>query len=132
MQQILTGIYAAYNASAALKAALPGKLHFEQSPQGTAFTYAVYNLITGRPDYMLAGEYYEIVRVQFDIYAATNALRLTAYGALTTVYDDATPAATGYTPIIMERAGYLFLREGEQNEIFRAIVEYDCRFKKGA
>jgi hypothetical protein len=130
MQQILTGIYSAYSSSAALKAALPGGLHFELSPQGTAFTYAVYNLITGRPDYMLAGEYYEIVRVQFDIYAATNALRLTAYGALTTVYDYATPAATGYTPIIMERVNQQLLREGEQNEIFRAIVEYDARWKK--
>jgi hypothetical protein len=124
MQAILTGIFGAYSGNAALKAALPGKLHFELAPQGTAMTYATFSLITARPDYMLAGEYFEVVLIQFDIYAATNALRQTAYDALLAVYDDARPAATGYSPLIMERINQQMVRDGEQNEIFRAIVEY--------
>lgn len=130
MQNILTGVYAAYNANAALKAALPGGLHLEQAPQGTAMTYATYQLITGRPEYMLANELSELPQFQFDIYAATNALRQTAYDALLAVFDDARPAATGYTPVIMERSNYQFLRDGDQDEIFRAIVEYAGRWEK--
>ena len=130
MQKILTGIYSAYNGNAALKAALPGKLHFEMAPQGTAMTYATFNLITGRPDYMLGGEYFELLWIQFDIYAATNALRQVAYDKLTLLFDDARPSATSYSPVIVERINQQMVRDGDQNEIFRAIVEYECRFAK--
>jgi hypothetical protein len=132
MNNLLTGIYSLYNASTALKAALPGKLHLELAPPGTAMTYAVYSVITGRPDYMLGNILDEILWIQFDIYAATNALRLTAYNALIAVYDDARPAATGYVPVIMERTNQQLLRDGDQNEIYRAIIEYDARWSKGA
>lgn len=130
MQSILTGIYSLYSGNAALKSALPGKLHFEMAPQGTAMTYGTYNIITARPEYILDGQNDEVVRVQFDIYAATNALRLAAYSALTDLYDDARPAASGYSPVIMERVGQQFLRDGENSEIFRAIIEYDGRWEK--
>ena len=130
MQQILTGIYSAYSGDATLKAALPGKLHFEMAPQGTAMTYGTYNVVSGRPDYFLGGYRYEVVSIQFDIYAATNVLRLTAYAALLALYDDSTPTATGYTSILMERAFEQMVRDGDQDEDFRAIVEYDCRYLK--
>ena len=116
MQSILTGVYLLYSGDTTLKSALPGKLHFEMAPQGTAMTYGTYNIITARPEYILDGQNDEIVRIQFDIYAATNALRLSAYNALTGLYDDAKPAATGYSPVIMERVGQQFLRDGENNE----------------
>ena len=130
MQEILKGIFSSYNSNAALKAALPGKLHFEMAPQGTAMTYATFNMITGRPDYMLNGEYFEVIRIQFDVYSATNALRQTAYDNLTAVFDDARPTAKGYSPLIMERVNQQMLRDGEQNEIFRAIIEYQGRWEK--
>jgi len=130
MQNILTGIYSAYNANAALKAALPGGLHLELAPQETAMTYATYQVINGRPDYMFADEYFEIVWAQFDIYAETNALRQTAYDRLTDVYDDARITATGYAPIIFERINFQFLRDGDQNKLHRAIVEYKGTWKK--
>lgn len=130
MQNIITGIYSRYGANAALKAALPGKLFFELAPQGTAMTYATYFAISGRPDYMLAGSRYEVVTIQFDIYAATNALRLTAYAALIALYDDSRSTATGYTSILMERTNQQLVRDGDQDQIFRAIVTYDCRYLK--
>ena len=130
MQSILTGVYSLYSGDTVLKAALQGKLHFEMAPQGTAMTYGTYNVITARPEYILDGQNDEVIRIQFDIYAATNALRFAAYNALIVLYDDARPAATGYTPVIMERVGQQFIRDGENNEIFRAIIEYDGRWEK--
>lgn len=128
MQAILTGIYSLYSADADLKAALPGKLWLELAPQGTDMTYATYMLVSSRPEYMLGGESYELPRIQFDIYAETNLLRLTAYEKLITVYDDARPAATGYSPVIMERTFQQMMRDGDQNQYYRAIIEYECRF----
>lgn len=132
MQQLLTSIYAAYDSDTDLKAALPGGMYFELAPQSAVMAYATYNLITARPEYMLAGERFELCRIQFDIYANTNALRLSAYDKLIAVYDDARPAAIGYTAVIMERVNQMMVRDGEQFEIHRAIIEYDARFSKGA
>ena len=130
MQQLLTSIYATYNADTDLKTALPGGMYLELAPQTATRTYCVYQLITGRPDYMLAGEYYEILLIQFDIYAATNSLRLSAYDKLLAVYDHARLISTGYTPVVMERVNQQLVRDGAQNEIFRAIVEYSATWKK--
>lgn len=130
MQSILTSIYAAYSANAALKAALPGGLFLEMAPQGTALPFGVYALVDGLPEYWLGGRRYELVRIQFDLYADTNAKRQTAYDKLIAVYDDATPTVTGYSSIIVERGFQQMLRDGDQDQIFRAIVAYDCRFLK--
>ncbi len=130
MDKILTGIYSRYNGNAALKAAIPGGLHIELAPIGTSLSYATYFVVSGRPDYYLGGRRYEIVTIQFDIYSDTNAKRLTAYNALIALYDDSRPTATGYTSILMERALEQLVRDGEQNELFRAIVTYDCRYLK--
>ena len=130
MQAILTSIYTLYNNDATLKAAITGGLYLEMAPQGVTLPYATYNMISGRPDYMLAGRRFEVLRMQFDIYADTNIKRLTAYEALRTLYDDSRPSTTGYDAIIMERISQQMLKDGDQNQIFRAIVEYDCRFLK--
>jgi hypothetical protein len=130
VQAILTGIFSQYSSDATLKATLPGGLHFEMAPQGTAMTYATFNVVTARPEYMLANEQDEILWLQFDILSSTNALRQTAYDALLAVYDDARISATGYTPVIMERINQQMVRDGEQNEHFRAIVEYQGRWEQ--
>jgi len=105
-------------------------LHIELAPIGTSLSYATYFVVSGRPDYYLGGRRYEIVTIQFDIYSDTNAKRLAAYNALIALYDDSRPTATGYTSILMERALEQLVRDGEQNELFRAIVTYDCRYLK--
>jgi len=130
MQNILTGIYSRYSTSTDLKAALAGGLHREIAPAKTAMTYANYNVVSGRPDYMLGDTRYEIVTIQFDIYADTSPLRATAYAALITLYDDSKPTATGYTSILMERVSEQFVRDGHQNEVRRAVVTYECRYLK--
>jgi hypothetical protein len=130
VQNILTGIYSKYSGDATLKAAIPGGLHIEIAPQGTALSYATYMMVSGYPDYMLKGTRYEVVTIQFDIYADTNALRLAAYAALLALYDDARPTATGYSSIIMERTNQQLVRDGSQNELYRAVVTYECRYLK--
>ena len=130
MQNILTGIYSAYNGNAALKAALPGGLFFEMAKQSPTLSYATYNMTSARPSYILDTRRFEIVSIQFDIYSATNLLRLAAYQALINLYDDLRPTATGYTSVIMERQLEQLVRDGEQNEIFRAIIAYDCTYLK--
>ena len=130
MQALLTSIWARYNADTALKAALPGGLHLELAPPSTALPFGVYQVVSGRPDYWLGARRFEVVSLDFNVYADTNLKRLTAYEALRTLYDDARPTATGYQAIIMERTFQQMLRDGDQNELFRAIVTYECRFLK--
>lgn len=130
MQSILTGIYSRYNANAALKAALPGKLHIEMAPQGASSTYATYFMVSGYPDYWFADRQFEIVTIQFDIYAKTNVLRLKAYQALINLYDDSKPTAAGYSTILMERSNQQLVRSGDQNQWYRAVVTYECRYLK--
>ena len=130
MNNIITGIYARYNADATLKAALPGGLFFEKAKQGASYTYATFNVIVSTVEYWLGTTYFELPRIQFDIYAETNALRKTAYEALVALYDDSKPTATGYNTIIMERESEQMVRDGEQDEIFRAVVDYRCRYQK--
>jgi hypothetical protein len=127
---ILTGIYNRYSGNATLKAALPGGLYLEMTPQSAALPFGTYQAISARPEYWLGGRRFEVVRIDFDIYADTGAKRMTAYGALIALYDDARPTVTGYSSIIMERTLQQFVRDGDQNEIFRAIVTYECRFLK--
>lgn len=131
MDAILTGIYTLYGADATLKAALTGGLYLETAPQSADLPYATMAMISGRPDYYMGGRMFEVVTVQFDLYAATNAGRMAAYNALTGLYDDARPSATGYTSILMERVLQQMVRDGDQNQIFRAVVTYDCRYLKG-
>ena len=130
MDAILTAIYALYSGNAALKAALPGGLHYEVAPQSTTTTYATYFLVDAMPEYWFGGRKYELTRIQFDIYGYTNALRMTAYNALIALYDDSRPTATGYTAIIMERENQQMLRDGDNDKLFRAMVDYQCRFLK--
>ena len=127
MKNIVTGIYSAYTGNAALKAALPG-LYFEYAPQQTAYPYATF-IAWSTPEYWFKAMF-EIPSIQFDIYASTNATRMDCYEKLIVVFDDARPTVTGYTSVILEREFQQFLREGDQNEIFRSIVQYRGRFLK--
>ena len=130
MQNILAGIWGHYDDDATLKAAITG-LYFEAAPQDAALPYGIYTLVTGAPEYFFGDLVYELIEIQFDLYASTNSDLQTAYDALTALYDDAAPSMSGYTPIIMERNFYSMMKDGNQDQYFRAIVTYDCRFEKG-
>lgn len=128
MTPLISGIFGKY-AGSAFATACTGGLHMEMAPQGTSLPYAVYSIVAARPDYTMS-EVHEVVSVQFDIYAASNATRSDLYDKLTALYDDSKPTATGYTTLIMTRTNQQLLREGDQNQIFRAIVEYQAEAYK--
>ncbi len=129
MQVLLTGIYSKYNAANPFKTACTGGLFLEEAPQGTSMPYATYTLITGRPDYYFQGNF-EIAQIQFDIYAATNAVRQDLYTKLTALFDDCRPTVAGYDSLIMERTSQQSVRSGDQDEIFRYIIEYSVTIEK--
>ena len=129
MGPVETGIYGRFDASTDLKTALTGGLHVETAPQGTSKPFGTFTILPSSPRYMF-GETYEYVNVQFDIYTTTRASRATLYGYLTALYDDCHPTVTGYSAIIMERTMQHMTRSGDNDEFFRAIVEYQLRLKK--
>lgn len=129
MDALLTGIFSRYNAANTFKTACTGGLHLETAPQGTSMPYATYQIVTGRPEYYFDGNF-EVAHIQFDLYAATNAVRQDLYTKLTARFDDCAPTVTGYDSLIMERVFQQPLREGDEGEIFRYIVEYSVRIDK--
>jgi hypothetical protein len=126
---LLTGIYNRYLTTNDFRTACTGGLHLEEAPQNTALPYATYALITGRPEWIFRGND-EVVTIQFDLYASTNAVRQSLYTKLTALYDDCRPTVTGYLSIIMERQFQQMLRSGDQDKEFRYIVDYEVRIKK--
>ena len=131
MQTLLTGIYEVYSGAggATFRTACTGGLHLEEAPQFTSMPFATYSLIMGRPDYFFSGNL-EVARIQFDIYAGSNITRQDLYTKLTALFDNCRPAVTGYTTLIMTRIGQQIAREGEQNDIYRYMIEYDVTIEK--
>ena len=128
MDAILTGIYTLYNTNTALKAALTGGLFLELAPQSVSYPYAVY-YGWSVPEYCFQGSI-ENPTINFSIYALTNATRKDCFQKLKSVFDNAIPSATGYTGLILQREYQTFLRDGDQNQTFRADVNYRGRYKK--
>lgn len=131
MQALLTGVYSLYSGAggAALRAACTGGLHLEEAPQYTAMPYATVHLIIARPDYYFNGNL-EIAQIQFDIYAGSNSVRQDIYTKLTALYDNAKPTVTGYTSLVMKRVSQQSIREGEQSEVYRYVVDYEATIDK--
>lgn len=129
MTSLFAGIYALYNVGGDLKTALTGGLHFEEAPQETDRPYAIYQMLPGRPEYDFDCVF-EHVGIQFDIYADSNSTIKDLYTKLTALYDDSRPVATGYSSIIMERKNQIKTRDGDQDQIFRWIVEYEALISK--
>lgn len=128
MTPLIAGIFSKYSGSS-FATSNTGGLHLEIAPQGTSMPYTTFTIVAARPDYTLS-EVHEIVTIQFDIYAAVNTTRADLHDKLTALYDDSRPTATGYTTIIMARTSQQLLREGDQNQIYRAIVEYQAECYK--
>lgn len=129
MNALLTGIYTIYLTTNTFRTACTGGLWLEEAPQGTSLPYAAYTLVTGRPEYIFHG-HDEVATIQFDLYAATNATRQDLYTKLTALFDDCRPTVTGYRSIIMERQFQQMLRAGDQDSVYRYIVDYEVRIEK--
>ena len=129
MESLLTGIYGVYGTVNDFRTACTGGLHLEEAPQGTEMPYATFALVTGRPEYYFAGVH-EVALIQFDIYAGSNVTRQDLYAKLTALFDDCKPTVAGYTSLVMQRMNQQSVREGEQNDVYRYIVEYSVMIEK--
>lgn len=130
MDALLTGIYARYNAANSFKTACTGGLHLNRSPQGTSMPYAIYRMLPSYQEPYLQG-HFVIARVEFHIYAATNAVVQDLATKLMARFDDCRPTIAGYDSLIMENVlFYLDDTLGDEGGIYRYIVEYEIRIDK--
>ena len=129
MDALLTGIFARYNAANSFKTACTGGLHLGTASQDASMPYAVYQIVTGRPEYYFRNNF-EVVHIQFDIYASTNAARQDLYTKLTARFDNCKPAVTGYDTLIMQRVLQIPSELGDEGRVYRYTVEYMIRIDK--
>ncbi len=101
MQVLFNSIYSKFTGSTgagSLYTLLGGRLHLTEAPQGSAFPYGVYHLISLIPMETFSEKIYNAV-VQFNLIDDDNSATdiNTAYSALNTLYDRASLNITGHT-----------------------------------
>ena len=106
MNVLKTGIYNKYNTSVDFKGAITG-LYYSEAPQGTAFPYVVYHIITGNPNNTYTEKAEHIV-IDFLICSdddSSNEID-TIYDYLDTLYNDSILTVTGYNCIFVTRDSF--------------------------
>jgi len=103
-----------------------------EAPQGTAFTFGVYFLITGAPLYDAGNltKPLEFCDIQFSLFSdtASGDSILTAYTELTARFDECALTVDGYAFIRMHRIGQRLVKDSDQN--WHYIVEYRIIIEK--
>ena len=131
MQVLLNGLYNKFTGTTGagtLYTLLGGRLHPNEAPQGSAYPYGVYYLISDVPEYTFS-ETIESAIIQFNLFddgsSATDIN--TAFTALTTLYDWATITITGYTSVYMQRELSYLTKE---SDIWNYMIQYRLVFQK--
>ena len=131
MQVLLNGLYSKFTGTTGagtLYTLLGGRLHPNEAPQGSAYPYGVYYLISDVPEYTFS-ETIESAIIQFNLFDDNSSATdiNTAFTALTTLYDWATITITGYTSVYMQRElSYLTKEE----DIWNYMIQYRLVFQK--
>ena len=129
MQALFESIWSKYNNdTTGLKAAING-MYFTEAPQGTAYPYGVYNLISDVPSWTFDADM-ENYLIQFNIFDDDSSSTdiNTASKALTDLYDWCTDLNTsGYSNIYMKRELSLLTRE---SDIWNYSVSYRLEIQK--
>jgi hypothetical protein len=128
MQALFTGIYNKYSGdTAGLKAAITG-LYLTEAPQGTAYPYVVYHLISNVPNWTFT-EDMENILIQFSIFdnnsSATTILSI--FEKLKTLYDWCVLTVENYNSIYCKREFDILTRE---NDIWKLDVQYRMEIQK--
>lgn len=127
MKPLFEGIYNLFTAEPHndFYNAVSGRLYLQEAPQGAAFPYAVYFLVSGIPEYWLSGPTFEEPIIQFSLFSdSESATEVTdLYTYLTALYDDCSLIVSGYSAIIFERQDYHLLRDSIDN-IWHYVIEY--------
>lgn len=130
MKQLFNGIYAIYNAGGDFATNTTGLYLFE-APQGTAYPYATYKLVSGSVEHFFDGLEVEEPLVQFDIYDEdTDSSTIGGiYDDLKTMFDDALISVTGYGRVLFSRTSHTVLRHPEDN-IWQYSADYEVILTK--
>lgn len=106
MNVLKTGVYSKYNTSVDFKGAITG-LFYSEAPQGTAFPYVVYHLITGTPNNTYT-EKAENIIIEFLICSSNDSSSEvdTIYDYLDALYNDCALTVSGYNSIYVSRESF--------------------------
>ena len=131
MQVLFEGIYDEFTGSTgagSLYVELGGRLHFTEAPQGSAYPYGVYHLITDVPSWTFDADMENYI-IQFNLYDDDNSSTdiNTAFLALTTLYDWCDLNIDGYSHIYMKREISNLTRE---SDIWNYFVQYRLEVQK--
>lgn len=131
MQALFSGLYSEFTGSTgagSLYTLLGGRLHPIEAPQGSAYPYGVYHLISDVPEYTF-NETIENAIIQFNLFDDNNSATNinTEFTALTTLYDWSTISISGYTSVYMRRELSYLIRE---YDVWNYMIQYRLVFQK--
>ena len=107
---------------------LDGHLHFAEAPQGTAYPYGVYHLISDVPSWTFDADM-ENYLIQFNLYDDDSSPTdiNTAFKALTDLYDWCDLNTSGYSNIYMKREISNLTKE---SDIWNYFIQYRVEIQK--
>ncbi len=126
MQVLFEGIWDKYDGSA-LESEING-MFFTEAPQGTAYPYGVYHLISNVPSWTFDADMENFI-VQFNLYSDKSSSTdiNTAFLALTTLYDWCDLDVDGYSHIYMKRELSDLTKE---SDIWNYFIQYRVEVQK--
>ncbi len=126
MQVLFEGIWDKYDGSA-LESEING-MFFTEAPQGQAYPYGVYHLISNVPSWTFDADM-ENYLIQFNLYSEKNSSTdiNTAFTVLTTLYDWCDLDVDGYSHIYMKRELSNLTKE---NDIWNYFIQYRLEVQK--
>jgi len=136
MQVLFESLYNKFTGSTgagSLYVELDGHLHFSEVPQGTAYPYGVYHLISNVPSWIFGTDEntMENYIIQFNLYSEKNSSTdiNTAFLALTNLYDWCDLDTSGYSNIYMKRELSNLTKE---SDIWNYFVQYRIEVQKSS
>ena len=133
MQVLFNSIYNKFTGSTgagSLCALLGGRFHFTEAPQGSAYPYGVYYLISDVPSWTFDADM-ENYLIQFNIFDDDSSSTdvNTASKALTDLFDWCDLSTSGYTNVYMKREFSHLTREAESG-VWNFMVQYRAETQK--
>ncbi|MBA7543799.1 hypothetical protein ES705_36139 [subsurface metagenome] len=135
MQVLFNSIYAKFKegstGTGTLYDLLDSHLHFSEAPQGTAYPYGVYHLITNVPSWTFDADMENYI-IQFNLFDddSSSTVINTAFKALTKEYDWCDDLNTsGYSNIYMKRELSSLTRE---SDTWNYMIQYRIEVQKSS
>ena len=127
MECLFKGLWNAYNGNAALKAVVSG-MYLTEAPQGTAYPYIVYHLISNIADWTYT-EDMENSLIQFSIFDDHSSSKtiLDIFEKLKTCFDWTVLTVAGYNSIYCKREFNILTRD---NSIWNLSCQYRMEIQK--